>query len=93
MKGQVMLEEVYKDVDKAEKELHYYENRAKILEHQITKLTRKERTHRLCTRRAMLEKYLQDPNILTNEDEEWFLQNIFYLKKTNDLLATILAKE
>ena len=39
---------------KAEKKLRYYKDREKILSHQVAKLTRKERTNRLCTRAGML---------------------------------------
>ena len=46
---------------KNEAKIRYMENKIKYLESQEKKLTRKERTHRLCTRGAMLEKFLGCP--------------------------------
>ena len=45
---------------------------------QINLLTRKERTHRLCTRGAMLEKFLGCPNELTDEQVEEILKIAFH---------------
>ena len=42
--------------EKAEQKLRYYQHQEKMLEHRIPELTRKARTHRLCTRGGMLEK-------------------------------------
>ena len=50
----------------------------KILEHQIKTLTRKERTHRLCTRAAMLESYLPHPEAITDEQVSLFLKLLFH---------------
>ena len=36
--------------EKAEQKLRYYQHQEKMLEHRIPELTRKARTHRLCTR-------------------------------------------
>ena len=49
----------------------------KILEHQIKQLTRKERTHRLCTRGAMLERFLTRPEVLTDDDVMDILKQAF----------------
>ena len=40
----------------------------RILEHQISKLTRNARTHRLCTRAGMLESFLPNPELLTDDE-------------------------
>ena len=43
--------------EKAEQKLRYYQHQEKMLEHRIPELTRKARTHRLCTRGGMLESF------------------------------------
>ena len=54
------------------------ENKIKYLDSQAKQLTRKERTHRLCTRGAMLEKYLGCPENLTDEQVETILKVAFH---------------
>ena len=53
------------------------EGEQKILEHQMKQLTRKERTHRLCTRGAMLESFLIRPEVLTDDDVMDILKQAF----------------
>ncbi len=57
---------------KNEAKIRYMENKIKYLKSQEKKLTRKERTHRLCTRGAVLEKFLDCPNELTDEQVKNF---------------------
>ena len=57
----------------------------KMLEYQVKQLTRKERTHRLCTRGAMLESFLIRPEVLTDDDVMDILKQAFSqtgMKKT-----------
>lgn len=61
------LEALNQEIEKTEKKLRRAQHEEKILEHQIKALTRKERTHRLCTRAAMLESYLPHPEAITDE--------------------------
>ena len=63
---------------KGEAELKVLHNKSKYYESQINLLTRKERTHRLCTRGAMLEKFLGCPNELTDEQVEEILKIAFH---------------
>ena len=49
------LEKLNQEIAKGEARLRRAQHEEKILEHQVKQLTRKERTHRLCTRGAMLE--------------------------------------
>ena len=63
---------------KNEMEIKRLENKIKYLDSQAKQLTRKERTHRLCTRGAMLEKYLGCPEILTDEQVETILKIAFH---------------
>ena len=53
--------------EKAEQKLRYYQHQEKMLERRIPELTRKARTHRLCTRGGMLESFLIAPEELTND--------------------------
>ena len=62
---------------KGEAELKVLHNKSKYYESQINLLTRKERTHRLCTRGAMLEKFLGCPDELTDEQVETILKIAF----------------
>ena len=41
------------------------------------RMTRSERTHRLCTRAGMLETFLKEPTVLTDEDVMELLTFIF----------------
>ena len=52
----------------AEKKLNAARHREKQLQHELKQLTRSERTHRLCTRAGMLEIFLREPTILTDDD-------------------------
>ena len=49
------LEKLNRELEKSEKKLRKAINDEKALQHQLKQLTRKERTHRLCTRGGMLE--------------------------------------
>ncbi|MBR2867661.1 MAG: DUF3847 domain-containing protein [Clostridia bacterium] len=62
---------------KGEAELKVLHNKSKYYESQINLLTRKKRTHRLCTRGAILEKFLGCPNELTDEQVEEILKIAF----------------
>ncbi|RGF78723.1 DUF3847 domain-containing protein [Faecalibacterium sp. OF04-11AC] len=43
-------------------------HKEKRLQSELKRLTRSERTHRLCTRAGMLEIFLKEPTVLTDED-------------------------
>ena len=51
------LEKLNRELEKSEKKLRKAINDEKALQHQLKQLTRKERTHRLCTRGGMLESF------------------------------------
>ena len=52
----------------AERKLTAARHREKQLETEMKRLTRSERTHRLCTRAGMLETLLKEPAHLTDDD-------------------------
>ena len=60
-----------------EKKLTAAKHKEKQLEHKLKQLTRSERTHRLCTRAGMLETFLKEPTVLTDEDVMELLTFIF----------------
>ena len=73
----------------AEKKLTAAKNTEKRLESEIKRLTRSERTHRLCTRAGMLETFLREPTILTDDDVMELLTFIFHseaVQKKLDML-------
>ena len=71
------LEKLNRQLTKGEARLRRAQHEEKILEHQMKQLTRKERTHRLCTRGAMLESFLIRPEVLTDDDVMDILKQAF----------------
>lgn len=69
---------------------HYYENEKKRLEHDIKVLTRKERTHRLCTRGGMLEAFLEKPGEISDEQVYELLKIAFRQDEVKTTLSLIL---
>ena len=78
--------------EKTEKKLRRAQHEEKMLEHQIKTLTRKERTHRLCTRAAMLESYLPHPEAITDEQVSVFLKLLFRQDSTRQLMEKVFAE-
>ena len=81
------LEALNQEIEKTEKKLRRAQHEEKILEHQIKTLTRKERTHRLCTRGAMLESFLIRPEVLTDEDVMDILKQAFSQSGMKEIVA------
>ncbi|MFR4264860.1 MAG: DUF3847 domain-containing protein [Faecalibacterium prausnitzii] len=52
-----------------EKKLTAAKHKEKRLQSELKRLTRGERTHRLCTRAGMLETFLREPTVLTDDDD------------------------
>ena len=71
------LEKLNQEIEKTEKK--------------IKTLTRKERTHRLCTRAAMLESYLPHPEAITDEQVSLFLKLLFRKDSTRQLMEKVFA--
>ena len=72
------IDELRELLSKGEAEMKRLHNKSKYYDSQIKLLARKERTHRLCTRGAMLEKFLGCPNELTDEQVETILKIAFH---------------
>ena len=83
------LEKLKHDQYVAERKLTAARHREKQLESEMKRLTRSERTHRLCTRAGMLEAFLKEPTVLTDDDVMELLTFIFHseaVQKKLDLL-------
>ena len=83
------LEKLKHDQYVAERKLTAAKHKEKRLESEIKRLTRSERTHRLCTRAGMLETFLREPTILTDDDVMELLTFLFHgeaAQKKLDLL-------
>jgi len=85
------LEKLNQEIEKTKVKLRRAQHQEKILEHQMKKLTRKERTHRLCTRGAMLESYLPHPEAVTDGQVSDILKELFHRDDTGQIMEKILA--
>ena len=61
----------------AERKLTAAKHKEKRLQRELKRLPRSEGTHRLCTRAGMLETFLKEPTVLTDEDVMELLTFIF----------------
>ena len=86
------LERLNQEIEKTEAKLRRAQHEEKILEHQIKTLTRKERTHRLCTRGAELERYLPHTELVTEEQVKLILKLLFHQDSTRRIVEQVLAK-
>lgn len=85
------LEALQTELEKAEQKKKYYEQQEKILRRKvIPKLTRAERTNRLCTRAGMLESFLVHPELLSNDQVMDLLKIAFRQKEVNEALNEML---
>ena len=75
-----------------EKKLTAAKHKEKQLEHKLKQLTRSERTHRLCTRAGMLEKFLREPTLLTDDDVMELLTFIFHGEAVQKKLNLLIEK-
>ena len=86
------LETLAQEREKAKQQLSYWTQREKILSHQITQLTPKERTHRLCTRAGMLESFLKKPELLTDDQVMELLRVAFRQTEVQQTLTGMLKE-
>ena len=76
----------------AERKLTAAKHREKQLESELKRLTRSERTHRLCTRAGMLETFLKEPTVLTDDDVMELLTFIFQSEAVQKKLNLLIEK-
>ena len=60
------------------------------MQSELKRLTRSERTHRLCTRAGMLETFLKEPTVLTDEDVMELLTFIFQSEAVHKKLNLLI---
>ena len=68
----------------------YYEQQDKIMRSEIQRLTRKERTHRLCTRGGLVEHFILEPDLLTDADVYILLSSLFESEETQEKLKALI---
>lgn len=85
------LDKLRQERDKAEWYLRKAVNDEKALAHEMARLTRAERAHRLCTRGGMLETFLREPSTLVNNDVMELLIFLFYGETAQKKLETLVA--
>ena len=76
----------------AEKKLTAAKHREKQLQHELKQLTRSKRTHRLCTRAGMLETFLREPTLLTDDDVMELLTFVFHGEAVQKKLNMLIEK-
>ena len=84
------LEKLKHDQYVAERKLTAAKHREKRLESELKRLTRSERTHRLCTRAGMLETFLREPTVLTDDDVMELLTFIFHSEAVQKKLNMLI---
>ena len=86
------LEKLTHDEYVLEKKLTAVQHKEKRLRNELKLLTRNKRTHRLCTRAGMLETFLKEPSLLTDDDVMELLTFIFSEKSVQNKLNAMIKK-
>ena len=76
----------------AERKLTAAKHKEKRLENEIKRLTRSERTHRLCTGAGMLETFLREPTVLTDDDVMELLTFLFHGELAQKKLDSLIER-
>ena len=84
------LKKLTHDEHVLEKKLTAAQHKEKRLKKELKLLTRNERTHRLCTRAGMLETFLREPTLLTDDDVMEFLTFIFSKESVQNKLNAMI---
>lgn len=87
------LDEMNKTIQIASDRIRYYKQQDKMLQSEIMRLTRNERTHRLCTRGGMVESFIQEPEKLTDDQVMELLTVAFRQPGVSKLLQKMLEEE
>lgn len=79
-----------REMERNEAELRKAEERRKQLKEKQRTLEKQAFEHRLTTRGKMLEEFLQEPDVLTNEDVHDFLAYLFQYQANQQRLQRII---
>ncbi len=86
------LDEMSKAILVATDRIRYYKQQDKMLQSEIKRLTRNERTHRLCTRGGMIEAFIQEPEKLSDDQVMELLSVAFRQPEVSGLLQKMLEE-
>ena len=86
------LDEMSKAILAATDRIRYYKQQDKMLQSEIKRLTRNERTHRLCTRGGMIEAFIQEPEKLSDDQVMELLTVAFREPEVSGLLQKMLEE-
>ena len=92
MSNRKQIEALRKEQTSVQAKLRAAAHRQKYLEAAEKKLTWKERTHRLCTRGGMLEKFLINPGVLTDDQVMEILKSAFRRDEVTALIHSFLRE-
>ena len=87
-----LLDEMNRTIHIASDRIRYYKQQDKMLQREIKRLTRNERTHRLCTRGGMIEAFIQEPEKLSDDQVMELLTVAFRQPAVSDLLQNMLEE-
>lgn len=80
------LEQLQAEEEKAKQDLKVTKQDLRIIQYKKSKMTRNQRTHHLCARGGELNKYLIEPDLLTDEDVFDILKEIFLFPRIRDIV-------
>ena len=86
------LDEMSAAILNATDRVRYYKQQDKMLQSEIKRLTRNERTHRLCTRGGMIEAFIQEPEKLSDDQVMELLTVAFHQPEVSGLLQNMLEE-
>ena len=86
------LEKLEREKYVVERKLTAAMHKEKRLQSELKRLTRSERTHRLCTRAGMLETFLKEPTLLTDDDVMEHLTFLFHSEAAQKKLDMLIEE-
>ena len=86
------LDEMNKTIQIASDRIRYYKQQDKMLKSEIKRLTRNERTHRFCTRGGMVERFIGEPEKLSDDQVMELLTVAFHQPEVSELLQKMLEE-
>lgn len=79
-------------IQRTEKEIARLEHQKKVKQHEAKQLDRKRRSHRIFTRGGMLEKFMQRPLLLSDDQVYHLLQTAFNTAAVQELEQTLITE-
>ena len=85
------MTDYFEEGEKLKKKVRDLENERKVLLREGKELKRRERSHRLIVRGAILEKHLKKPFILADEDVGRLLDSVFQMEQVKKELNKLIS--